>query len=91
MTDDTKTLSEVIDGITELVSQARPASSSVITVQAGGVGLWVSVTACVVMLFMNVALLFTVLDHSRKIDRLEDYLQAAYRSVYQPEPHQETQ
>jgi hypothetical protein len=49
-----------------------------VNVNAGGFGLWVSTTCCAVMLAVNLCLLFALTDHSRKIERLEDYLQAIY-------------
>jgi len=51
---------------------------STVTVQAGGFGLWVATTCCALMLGMNLCLLVMLAGHDRKIERLEDYLQAIY-------------
>lgn len=64
--------------VRELLGADRASSVSNITFSAGGVGLWVAVTCCVVMLAANVFLAVIVMDHSRKIDDLGDYLAAIY-------------
>jgi hypothetical protein len=53
-------------------------AQSTVTVQAGGFALWVATTCCAVMLATNLCLLFMFAGHDRKIERLEDYLQAIY-------------
>jgi hypothetical protein len=49
-----------------------------IEVNAGGVGIWVAVTACFGMLALNVALLFNLAAHDRQIERMQDHLNAIY-------------
>lgn len=56
----------------------RNANNAVITVNAGGVGVWVAVTACMAMLVLNIALLFILSGHDRKIERMQDHLNAIY-------------
>ena len=58
-------------------------SNAVITVNAGGFGLWVAVTCCAVMLAVNLFLVILVMDHSRQISDLKDYLSV----IYQVAPH----
>ena len=53
-------------------------SASTITVNAGGIGVYIAVTCCAVMLAVNVLLVAIIVDHSRKLDRLEDYVTATY-------------
>lgn len=53
-------------------------SASNITVNAGGIGVYIAVTCCAVMLAVNILLVALIVDHSRKIDRLEDYVTATY-------------
>lgn len=65
-------------------------STATITVSAGGVGLWIAVTCCVVMLAANLFLAAIVMDHSRKIDDLGDYLSAIYMQAPQLKPAEKT-
>lgn len=48
----------------------RNENSAKITINAGGIGVWLAVTACGMMLAMNLALLVMLVDHGRKIDEL---------------------
>jgi len=57
---------------------AGNSSASTITVNAGGIGVYIAVTCCAVMLAVNVLLIAVIVDHSRKLDRLEDYVTATY-------------
>ena len=56
----------------------KNASTSVIAVNAGGVGVWIATTACVVMLAVNLGLMFMLFSHERKIERMQDHLNAIY-------------
>lgn len=49
-----------------------------IHINAGGVGVWVATSACLVMLAVNLILVAVVFDQSRKVDDLGDYLNAIY-------------
>jgi len=53
-------------------------NQSTVTLNAGGVGVWMAVTACAVMLAINVALMVLIVNHDRKIDDLEHYINAIY-------------
>ena len=53
-------------------------SASTITVNAGGFGVYIAVTCCAVMLAINILLVAIIVNHDRKIDRLNDYVTAAY-------------
>jgi len=65
---------------------AASASANTITVNAGGIGVYVAVTCCAVMLAVNIFLAAMLINHDRKIDRLNDYVTAAYMvSGKQPE------
>ncbi len=59
--------------------------TSTITVNAGGVGIWVCATACLICLVVVVvgaaAFGFQIADHSRKLDRLDEYLSAIYMAA----------
>jgi len=53
-------------------------NQSTITLNAGGAAVWVAVTACAVMLAVNVMLVGTIISHERKLDDLADYIHAIY-------------
>ena len=57
---------------------ARNNNQSTVTVSAGGVGVWIAVTCCVVSFVINVALAVAFVNHDRKIDDLGDYISAIY-------------
>jgi hypothetical protein len=52
--------------------------NATITVNAGGVGVWVAVTCCAVMLTIGIIGGFLYIDQSRKVDQMQDYLNAIY-------------
>ncbi len=53
-------------------------SASHITVNAGGIGVYIAVTCCAVMLAVNIFLIAIIVNHERKIDDLGDYIHAIY-------------
>lgn len=59
-------------------AQPSNSSASTITVNAGGIGVYIAVTCCAVMLAVNILLVAIIVDHSRKLDRLQDYVTATY-------------
>lgn len=67
----------------ERIATNRDGSQSVshVTIAAGGFGLWVASTACMVMLVLNVVLGFMYLDLRRSVDRVEDYQQTTFSVV----------
>lgn len=67
----------------------RNASKSEINVNAGGVGVWIATTACIAMLAVNLVLAALWVGHERKIERLEDYLQAIYAAAPHLKPPEE--
>lgn len=56
-------------------------SQSNITLNAGGIGVWIAVTACAAMLAINMALIVILVNHDRKIDDLSHYLNAIYMAA----------
>lgn len=56
----------------------RGNNSATITVNAGGVGVWIATSACCVMLAIALFLGLWVIDLSRKISALEQYVTAIY-------------
>lgn len=67
----------------------RNNSKAEIHINAGGVGVWVATTACLVMLAINVVLVAVVMDQSRKVDDLGDYLNAIYMQAPYLKPPEE--
>ena len=59
-------------------AQTSNSSASTITVNAGGIGVYIAVTCCAVMLAINILLVAIIVNHDRKIDRLNDYVTATY-------------
>jgi hypothetical protein len=53
-------------------------NSTRVHISAGGAGVWLCATACLVMLVGFLLMLALYVDHSRKIDDLRDYLAAIY-------------
>jgi hypothetical protein len=58
-------------------------NSTRVHINAEGFGAWLAGTAAALMLGMNVFLAALVIDHSRKLDNLHDYLSA----IYMQAPH----
>lgn len=79
-----------VDRLGEALAKQSPhAIQSTITLNAGGVGLWVAVSACAVMLAVNMGLAILVLNHDRKIDDLSHYLNAIYQLAPSLKPEKE--
>lgn len=78
--------------LVETIALANPqpvkGGNSTVTINAGGAGVWIAVTCCMVSFVMNVALAVAFISHDREIERLEDYLQAIYMMAphLKPEP-----
>lgn len=58
-------------------------------VNAGGVGVWLCVTASAVMFSLTVVLGVLFIDLSRKYDRMQDHLSAIYMMAPQLKPQDE--
>jgi len=78
--------------VRELTGAAMNSNSSTqIHVNAGGVGIWICATACLVMLVGFLLMLALFVEHSRKIDDLHDYLAAIYVQAPQLKPKESTE
>lgn len=73
------------------LARAGNSNRSTISINAGGIGVWVATTACAVMLACNVFLAALVIEHSRRLDRLEDYLSAIYMQAPHLKPQEKKQ
>lgn len=58
-------------------------SQSTINVNAGGAAVWIATTACAIMLSVNIVLFTMLMDNSRKIERMQDYISAIYAQAPQ--------
>lgn len=78
-----ETLASITAQLAKMV-EARQAETSTnanhatISINAGGLGVWIAITACLVMLAVNAILVVTLIDHGRQIDGLDDKLTATY-------------
>ena len=61
-----------------LSNQGNSGNQSTITINAGGAAVWLAVSAAAVMLALNLALMVMLVNHDRKIDELEHYVNAIY-------------
>lgn len=79
MDDEIQRFERAVARLSEALSAAgNTGNQSTITLNAGGMGVWIAVSACAVMLAMNLALLAMLVTHDRKIDELQDYIHAVY-------------
>jgi hypothetical protein len=67
----------------ERMASNRDGSQSVshVTISAGGLGVWLTTLAAVVMMVVNVGLGFLYLDLRRSVDRVEDYQNTTFSVV----------
>ena len=65
------------------IERAQNSNQTVVSVNAGGVGLWIAVTCCIVSFVINAAIAVAFLSHDREIERLQDYLAV----IYSQAPH----
>lgn len=71
-----------------LSNTGNSGNQSTITLNAGGIGVWLAVSACGVMLAVNVCLAILLVNHDRKIDDLGHYVQAIYMMAPQLKPQE---
>lgn len=80
------TVKEVRELFDPLDKPASNSSASTITVNAGGLGVYIAATCCAVMLAVNLFLIAIIVNHERKIDDLGDYIHAIYMVAPQLKP-----
>lgn len=71
-----------------LAGSVNSGNQSTITLNAGGIGVWLAVSACCVMLAVNICLAILLVNHDRKIDDLGHYVQAIYMMAPQLKPQE---
>lgn len=80
-----KVASEV-EGLRDDFRQGANSNASSININAGGIGVWISVTACAVMLGVGIFGAVIIVDQQRKISDLQHYLNAIYLQAPQLKP-----
>lgn len=80
ITDDVRELAEIVRLLSATLptNTLSPASQSTITINAGGIGVWIASTACAVMLAVNMFMVALYLDQQQQIRDLDAYLSAIY-------------
>lgn len=66
----------------------RNNSRAEIHINAGGVGVWIAITCCCVMVAISILLGLMVINQGRKIDDLNAYLTAIYMMAPSLKPEQ---
>ena len=69
-----------------LAAAGNSGNQSTITLNAGGTAVWIAVTACAMMLSVNIVLIVLLVNHDRKIDDMEHYINAIYMVAPQLRP-----
>ena len=67
----------------------RVSSTSQVSINAGGVGVWVATLAAVSCFLMTMVMLVLYVDQSRKVDDLGHYLQAIYAQAPNLKPEED--
>jgi hypothetical protein len=67
----------------------RVSANSNVSINAGGVGVWVATLAAVVCFVMMMVMLVLYVDQSRKVDDLGHYLQAIYAQAPNLKPEED--
>lgn len=88
---DGATLAEALEKFSRKADQLMEGSrsSAKIEVNAGGTGVWIATTACCVMVAVGLFMGLWVVDLSRKVERMEDYLQAIYAQAPHLKPKED--
>lgn len=66
----------------------RVSSTAQVSVNAGGVGVWMAAMAACLCFVMTMVLLVLYVDQSRKVDDLGHYLQAIYAQAPELKPQE---
>jgi hypothetical protein len=87
------TLRELDDAVTEVrefiqsrIGVRTGNNVSTMNVNAGGFGVWICTSICMCQFAILLAGGFLYLEHSRKIDRMQDYLNSIYLQAPQLKP-----
>lgn len=69
------------EGLIPHLSSNNTIGTSTINVNAGGVGIWVCTTACLMSLMLCAVMAVMFLDMNRKYDRTQDLLSVIYQQA----------
>lgn len=78
---DQRALADALDRFSrkaDEILRSGTTNTAKIEVNAGGVGVWIATTACCVMVAASLFMGLWVVDLSRKVSELENYLNAIY-------------
>lgn len=79
MDDDLRRFEAAVDRFAEALNKpGNTGNQSTVTINAGGAAVWIAASAVAVMLALNLALMVMLVNHDRKIDDLEHYINAIY-------------
>lgn len=67
----------------------RVSANSNVSINAGGVGVWIATMAAVVCFVLTMVMVVLYVDQSRKIDDLGHYLQAIYAQAPNLKPEED--
>ncbi len=83
----TKAFRDLDDTLKEHIrGTANTSTNQTIRFDAGGIGVWVAATCCIVMMFMVGIAGFFYIDQMRRVDKMQDYLNAIYMKAPQLKP-----
>lgn len=71
MADNDAKLAAVLEGLADLLAEQRAGSQAYINVNAGGVGVWIATTCCIVCVAVCAALGLLVVAHGQQMSALE--------------------
>ena len=78
---DQRALADALDRFSRKADELLKSSNTntaKIEVNAGGIGVWIATTCCFVMMAVSLFMALWVVDLSRKVSDLNDYLNAIY-------------
>ena len=90
--EDMRRLGESIVSLERVINKLTPnqSNNATVTLQAGGLGVWICATCCVVMFALLLAgscsAGFFAVKQSERMDRMQDYLNAIYAQAPQLKP-----
>lgn len=79
-----------LEGALRRLSTNTGGNTATISVQAGGIGLWICVTCCAVMFALTVAIVvvggIAYTSTQQRLDRMQDYISSIYQIAPQLKP-----
>lgn len=76
-----QTVNEILDALKRKGISPSTSNSNTIKINAGGVGIWVCATACLMSLLLCALMAVMFLDMNRKYDRTQDLLSVIYQQA----------